>query len=162
MRTSPPAELTSDTSERISSAIYGLMVTAVTMLAGATHSESLLELVLLVLVTNVVYYLTHLFAELVAPQPSTGHSSVRHHAWLAFPMVSVGFTPLLVTVAATFLGASLGDAIWYGLGWTAVGFAGAGWLGLRRRGLAWHRAGIAVVLAVVIGAALVAAKLTLH
>ena len=66
MRTSPPAELTSDTSERISSAIYGLMVTAVTMLAGATHSESLLELVLLVLVTNVVYYLTHLFAELVA------------------------------------------------------------------------------------------------
>jgi hypothetical protein len=48
------------------------------------------------------------------------------------------------------------------LGWTSLGFAAAGWLGLRRRGLAWHRAVIAVVLVVGIGAALVAAKLTLH
>lgn len=66
MTPSTAADLTADTSERISSAVYGLMITAVTMLAGAAHSESLTELVLLVLVTNVVYYLTHLFAELVA------------------------------------------------------------------------------------------------
>ncbi len=162
MHTPPAAALTADTSERISSAIYGLMITAVTMPAGGAHSESLVDLVLLVLATNVVYYLTHRFAELVAPQPSTVHSTVRHHAWLAFPMVSVGFTPLLVTVAASWLGASLRDATWFGLGWTSLGFAAAGWLGLRRRGLAWHRAVIAVVLVVGIGAALVAAKLTLH
>jgi len=152
-----------DRADRLSSAVYGLMVTAVTMIAGSGHDDSLLRLLLLTLATNVVYFLTHLFAEVIVPRPGVDpETSLRHHAWVSGPMVTAGFTPMLVTALGHLAGMDLADAVWLGLGWVAVGFGAVAWFGLRSRGVSAGHRMLAIAAVVGVFALLVGAKLSLH
>lgn len=150
-----------DYSERIRLWLYGLMVAGATLVAGA-RLPSLWDLVVLVVVTNIVYYLTHLFAAWVAPRSDHPNESLRYHAWLAAPMVSAVFAPLAVTLIVSALGADQATAAWFGLGTVMAGFVGAAVVGMRRRGLGAPQIVVAAAFVVGVAVLLIGAKLWLH
>lgn len=150
-----------DSRERLSLWLYGLMVTGATLAAGAAI-DGLGRLVLLVVATNVVYYLTHLFASWLAPAPDDGRNALRHHAWVAAPMVSAVFLPIVVTLVAATLGAGQSTAVICGLVTVMLGFAGAAVMAMRGRGLSGVRVAVAAAFVVAVAGLLIGAKLALH
>lgn len=139
------------------------MVTAATMIGGAAHASSLWDLLILTILTNVVYFLTHLFAEaMTAHQHDAPASSLRHHAWESWPMVTAGFTPMIVTALGALAGLPLTDAVWLGLGWVGLGLGLFTWMELRHKGVPLHRRIGILLVAISIAGLLVGAKLALH
>ena len=147
--------------ERISLWLYGRMVTGATLVAGA-RVDKLWELVILVVVTNIVYFLTHLLASWVAPRSDADVRSLGHHARVAAPMVSAAFGPLAVTLVVSVLGAGRAIAVLCGLVAVMIGFAGVAAIGLRRRGMGGVRILVAVAFIVAVAVLLIGAKLLLH
>lgn len=154
-------DTTQDDSERVSLWLYGLIVAGATLVAGAKVPE-LWKLALLVVATNVVYYLTHLFASWVAPRADDPDQSLRHHARIAAPMVSAAFGPLAVTLVASALGAGRATAVLCGLITVMLGFAAAAAVGLRRRGMGGIRILVAVAFIAAVAVLLIGAKLIVH
>lgn len=146
----------------MSSAIYGLMITAVSMIAGALHGGELWHLLGITLATNMLYFLTHLFAEAVVPAPEEEQTTLRHHAWVSAPILTAAFTPMLITAIANLCGLPLLQAVWVGLGWDLLGFVALGWLGLRRRGYGLVKRILIIAVVVAIMALLILGKLLLH
>lgn len=157
----PSDEISPEYGERISLWLYGLMVTGATLVAGA-RVDDLWELIFLVVVTNIVYYLTHLLASWVAPRSDEDERSLGHHARIAAPMVSAAFGPLAVTLVASVLGAGRAMAVLCGLVTVLMGFAGVAAIGLRRRGMGGVRILVAVVFIVSVAVLLIGAKLLVH
>lgn len=154
-------ESSPDYSERVSLWLYGLMVAGATLVAGAQVGD-LWDLVVLVIVTNVIYYMTHLFASWVAPRSDGPGDSLRHHAWVAAPMVSAAFSPLAVTLIASAFGADRATAVWFGLGTVMAGFAVVAAVGMRRRGFSRPQILVAAAFVVALAGLLIAAKLSVH
>ncbi len=154
-------EYNPDYNERVRLWLYGLMVAGATLVAGAKLPD-LWDLVVLVVATNIVYYLTHLFAAWVAPRSNHPHDSLRYHAWLAAPMVSAVFAPLIVTVGVSALGASRTTATWFGLGTVMAGFVAAAAAGMRRRGFGAGTIIVAAAFVVGVAVLLIGAKLLVH
>lgn len=150
-----------DNRERVSSAIYGLMITAVSLITGAIHGGSLWHLLALTFATNLIYFLTHVFCEAIVPDPND-HATLRHHAWVSAPMITAAFSPMLVTALAYWAGLRLLDAVWVGLGWDLLGFVIAAWWGMRKRGYSRIKRLLILSVVLAIMALLVIGKLALH
>lgn len=143
------------------------------MLAGAliavqsAHEDvAVARLIGLVLLTQIVYWLAHVYAELVGQRISADRSTtsrqVRHLLEEEWPLVAVSFVPLAIIVLATLLGASSNQAVLAGL-WGNVALL-AGWAllaGLRSK-LRVGELLLYVAASLLLGLALVAIKALLH
>ncbi len=166
VRTSPDPHrrrVGKDGAERISAGCYGALIAATTLIG--THDASLGGLVLVVVITNLIYYATHVFAYTVgAPTDAEhgGRKAIEHHLKISAPMISVTFAPIIVVVVFELFGVGRDDALVAGvvtalLYLVSVATTGAYLRGLRPLGVA-----LVGILTFVVSAALVAAKLSLH
>lgn len=98
---------------RQSDAIYGTIITA-SVLASAGDELATWPLVISVLITLVVYWFADVYAELLAGQLERKRvptfPEIRHTLVETSPMVGASFSPLLILVLASLLGAASSTA----------------------------------------------------
>jgi hypothetical protein len=155
--------LGADTAERISAGCYGALVAASTLtgLGGA----SIGRLVVLVIVTNLTYYATHVFAYTVGDRNTEERNpwgSVLHHLKVSAPMVSVTFAPLIVVLVLTAFGASGNGAVVGGTVAAVLYLVAVATTGAYLRGLRPFAVAVTAAATIAISAALVLTKLSLH
>lgn len=148
------------------SAVYGTVLAGSLIAVEGAAGVGLGRLVVLVLVTQLVYWLAHTYADLVGGRIRTGHrphrGEVAHVLAEEWPLVTASFEPLAVTVIARAAGADLATAATLGL-WAGTLML-AGWAvfaGLRAR-LRWPEMLLYVALSTAFGAGLVLLKVLLH
>ncbi|MBF4514043.1 hypothetical protein ITJ66_16275 [Plantibacter sp. VKM Ac-2885] len=152
-----------DAAERVSAGCYGALIAATTLIGLTDTSTG--SLVVLVLLTNLVYYATHVFAYTVggpADGESNGWVTVRHHLAVSAPMVSVTFVPVLLVVILGLVGVGRDDALIAGVITALVYLVLVATAGAYFRGLRPVAVVLVGVLTLLISAALVLAKLSLH
>ncbi|MCS5723026.1 hypothetical protein N1028_13475 [Herbiconiux sp. CPCC 203407] len=154
-----------DAGERISAGCYGALVAAST-LVGLTEASTG-SLILIVVLTNLIYYATHVFAYTVGSpgeegDEKAGWPTVRHHLAVSAPMVSVTFLPVALVVVLEVVGVDREPSVLAGvivaLAYLVVVATGGAFV----RGLRPVTVVLVGVLTLVVSVALVAAKLSLH
>lgn len=152
-----------DGAERISAGCYGALIAATTLIG--THDASLGGLVLVVVITNLIYYATHVFAYTVgAPTDAEhgGRKAIEHHLKVSAPMISVTFAPIIVVVVCESFGVGRDDALVAGVVTALLYLVSVATTGAYLRGLRPLGVVLVGILTFVVSAALVAAKLSLH
>jgi hypothetical protein len=154
-----------DAGERISAGCYGALVAAST-LVGLTEASTG-SLILIVVLTNLIYYATHVFAYTVGSPAEdegerAGWPAVRHHLAVSAPMVSVTFLPVALVVVLELVGVDRESSVLAGvvvaLSYLVVVATGGAFV----RGLRPVTVILVGVLTLVVSVALIAAKLSLH
>jgi hypothetical protein len=150
---------------RRAAGIYGTIVTAAVLAAGGNQlSSAALEVT--VLVTLVVYWLAHQYAELLGEHTHAGRlptrGEVRSSLAAAWPMVSASFVPLVSLVVARLLGASASRAAGVALIVTLVLLIVHGYAAARAARLTGVRFVIVIAIAGVLGASMVVLKALLQ
>lgn len=149
------------------SAVHGTVLAgALIAVQGAQDHPDVSHLVTLVLVTQLIYWLAHVYAELVGERITTGArprarqlSLLLRQEW---PLVAVSFGPLAVIVICSGVGVSANSAVLAGLVATVALMAGWALLAGRRSGLQTTEMLLYVAASVVLGLALIAIKALLH
>jgi len=162
-RTSRRDRFGPNAAERVSAGCYGALVSATTLI-GLTET-SLGSLVLVVVLTNLIYFATHVFAYTISSPSSsdqTGWQAVRHHVVVSAPMVSVTFVPIALVVVLDLVGVDRETAVLVGVMaalayLVAVATGGAFFRGLRPLAVT-----LVGVLTGLISVALIAAKFSIH
>jgi hypothetical protein len=162
-RSRRPELLGADAAERISAGCYGALVAATTLIGlnGAPQGS----LVLLVVLTNLIYYATHVFAYTIGDRTewtSSGWTTVKHHARVSAPMVSVTFAPILVVVILEVIGVGRDDALVGGVVVAVLYLVSVATSGAYLRGLRPLAVVLVAVVTFIVSLALVLAKLSLH
>lgn len=159
-----PSELLSvDAAERISAGCYGALVAASTLVA--TRETSLGNLVTIVVLTNVIYYATHVFAYTIgdhSPEATSPLKVMRHHLKVSAPLVSAAFAPVIIVLLLSAFGlgsdaATVGGVITAVLFLASVATVGA----ILRRFPPLSIVAIAIG-TIIVSFALVLAKISLH
>ena len=152
-----------DAGERISAGCYGALVAATTLI-GLTETSTG-SLVLVVVLTNLIYYATHVFAYTVGAPSGPGDAgwpAVRHHLAVSAPMVSVTFVPIALVVVLELVGVDRETAVLAGvmaaLAYLVIVATGGAFV----RGLRPIAVVLVGVLTFLVSAALVLAKFSLH
>lgn len=152
-----------DTAERISAGCYGALVAASTLVGLGTSSPD--RVALLVVLTNVVYYATHVFAYTIGDRDEAGHGPwkiVKHHLRVGAPMVSVSFTPAIVVFLLMLLGVDQESAILGGVITAALFLATVATTGAFLRGLRPFAVFLTALATIVVAVLIVIVKLSLH
>lgn len=104
--------------------IYGTVLADSVLAVEAERQTTLSDLVYGELISVVVYWLAHVYADFLGTRSDPGHrAGVRglvetmSHEW---PLVTASFIPLLAVLLASLAGASVQDASLAGM-WTGVG-----------------------------------------
>lgn len=117
--------------------MYGLIVAASVMTAGADHSTQ--AIFGAVVVTVVVYWLAETYARYLAERTVAGrdeaYAAARDHALHHWRMVTAPFAPLAVLVVASLVGFGSRGAVLSALGVTTGMLAFAGLVAGRRAGM---------------------------
>jgi hypothetical protein len=150
--------------QELAHAIHGTVVGAAVMVAASLHG-TLLQLVIAVVATLLVFWATDRYAELLAAGargPGTGRSRVLaalRHGW---PMLEASYAPVIVLLLVSALGAELQVAVLAALGLSTVLLAGLGYDAARQSGasvvpaLGWS------TMSALLGVAIIALKFVLH
>lgn len=147
--------------ERVSAGAYGSLIAASTLIG--VGGQPIGTIIGVVVVTNLVYYATHVFAYSIGPgDGSVGWKNVGHHLQVSAPMLSAAFLPVVVVVVGFAFGLSTVTATQIGvivatLVLCGVAVTGAGLRGIRGWALVFVGTGTAVL-----AAALILAKYSLH
>lgn len=151
--------------ERIAAAVYGLIVAASVMVAGAAHL-SVGGMTAAVIVTVVVYWLAESYARYLAERVvHPGHEAVVeavHHALAHWRMVTATFLPLAVLLLASLMGADESGAVLAALVLTALLLAVLGWVAAARARMTHPRRVATAAVAGAVGLVMIALKLALH
>lgn len=133
---------------------------------GAHDEIDISRLVWLVLLTQVVYWLAHVYAEVVGERIRTRTRprprAVRHLLDEEWPMVAVSFGPLAVIVLCTVSGVSAATSVNAGLWATMALLAGWALLAGYRSRLGRVEMLLYVAVSLLLGLALIAIKSLLH
>jgi len=163
----PPGRAEGKPTRNPASAVYGTVI-AGSLIAteGARDPVDVPRMVALVLVSQLVYWLAHVYAELVGQRIETGRrprrSDVAHLLREEWSLVAASYGPLLAVVLARLVGAGTNAAVLAGL-WTATGVLVLWALVAGRRGrLRGAELVLYVVLSAAFGCALVLLKTLLH
>ncbi|OZD38594.1 hypothetical protein CH252_32175 [Rhodococcus sp. 06-1477-1B] len=161
MDTERQRRLSTDTAERISAGCYGALVSASTLI-GLGEAD-LGDVILVVALTNLVYFATHVFAYSLGDVSSERPSRIfRHHMRVSAPMVSVTFLPLLIVVLLVAFGVGLSTALLWGVGVAMAYLVIVATAGARLRGYSPLVVVVTAVGAALVSALLIVAKLLLH
>lgn len=124
-----PSGATERATRNPAGAVYGTVI-AGSLIAteGSRDAVDLPRLITLVLVGQLVYWLAHVYADLLALRIGTGHrprrSDLREVLREEWPLVAASFGPLLVLAVLGVAGAAANTAVLAGL-WTAVAVLGS-------------------------------------
>ncbi|MFF3245402.1 hypothetical protein ACFYWY_17120 [Streptomyces sp. NPDC002870] len=134
-RNPEPAEATA---WNYAGAVYGsLLAASVIATAGTLGSFPRLQLVVMLLTTGLVFWITHVYARLVgdrlAHQPLSWET-IRHEARTEWPIAQAALPPAAAVAVSPSLGLGPGDTAWLGLGvalaeqvaWATAGVVKAG------------------------------------
>ena len=152
-----------DAGERISAGCYGALVAATTLI-GLTEASTG-SLVLVVVLTNLIYYATHVFAYTVGAPTGEGEAgwpAVRHHLVVSAPMISVTFLPIALVVVLELVGVENETAVLVGVMAALAYLVVVATAGAFVRGLRPLAVVLVGALTLLVAVALVAAKLSLH
>jgi hypothetical protein len=156
-----PRRLGPDAAERISAGCYGALVSASTLIG--LGDADLSDVILVVALTNLVYFATHVFAYSLGDVSSKrSWPTIRHHLAVSAPMVSVTFLPLLVVVVLVATGVDLPTALLWGVGVAMAYLVAVATVGARLRGSSPNVVVLTAIGAAVIAGLLIVAKLLLH
>jgi len=153
------------TNEReLADAIHGTVVGAAVMVAASLHG-TLGQVVITVVATLFVYWATERYAELLAAG-ARGRvldrrqvGAALRHGW---PMLESSYSPVVVLLVASVLGAELRTAVLAALCLSTVLLAGLGYGAARRSGADVARALGWAAMSGLLGVAVIALKLALH
>lgn len=147
-------------------AVHGTVLAgALIAVQGAHDAPDISHLVTLVIITQTVYWLAHVYAQLVGERITKGHKPSRRLPKLLdeeWPLVAVSFVPIAVILVVSAFGAPGSAAVLAGL--LAVMALLVGWALLAgyRSGLGKAEMLLYVAASLGIGLALVAIKTLLH
>jgi hypothetical protein len=153
------------TNEReLADAIHGTVVGAAVMVAASLHG-TLGQVVITVVATLFVYWATERYAELLA-SGARGRvldrrqvGAALRHGW---PMLESSYSPVVVLLVASVLGAELRTAVLAALCLSTVLLAGLGYGAARRSGAAVAGALGWAAMSGLLGVAVIVLKLALH
>ena len=155
-----PSKIGPAGAERISAGAYGLLVAATTLIGLGGRSTG--TIVVVVMITNLVYYATHVFAYSLGDDV-LGWSTIRHHVRVSAPMISAAFAPLATVLVALALGAETRTATLFGVITATVLLSLVAVTGARLRGIrGWPLVLIAAGTVLVAGILILAKFLVLH
>ncbi|WP_022886810.1 hypothetical protein [Glaciibacter superstes] len=147
--------------ERVSAGAYGSLIAASTLIG--VGGQPIGTIIGIVVLTNLVYYATHVFAYSIGPgDGAVGWKNVSHHLRVSAPMLSAAFLPVVVVVIGTAFGLSTVTATQIGVIVATLVLCGVAVTGARLRGIrGWPLVFVATGTAV-LAAALILAKYSLH
>jgi hypothetical protein len=147
-------------------AIYGTIITAALIAAESQTPVAVSEIVATVMVTLLVYWLAHAYADVLAigikEERVPWMRPARRALGEEWPIVHASFAPLVVLLATYGLGASKDQAISIALWFTVFLLAGWGVLAGRRSGLKGIGLVAAAILTGFCGLVIVVMKILLH
>jgi hypothetical protein len=157
------SQLGPDAAERISAGCYGALVAATTLVELGDVSAG--KLITFVILTNVIYYATHVFAYTIGDHGGADTSpgrSVLHHLRVSAPIVSAAFAPLLVVLLLEAIGVGHEPSVIGGVAAAILFLAIVATVGARLRRLPRAVVILTPVVTILIAALLLWAKLSLH
>ena len=129
-----PSRLGPDGAERISAGAYGLLVAASTLLG--LGSSPTLTIIAVVVVTNLIYYATHVFAYTIgSTEGRIGWVDIQHHLYVSAPMFSAAFAPLAIVLIGLAFGADTRAATLFGVIGATLLLSVEAVIGMRLRGI---------------------------
>ncbi|MER6998588.1 hypothetical protein [Streptomyces sp. NPDC000410] len=116
-RRTEPAEATA---RDYAGAIYGsLLAASVIATAGTTGSFPRVQLVVMLLTTGLVFWITHVYVRLVGDRlahQALSWEIVRHEARKEWPLVQAAVPPAAAVAVSPLLGLGDSDTVWLALG----------------------------------------------
>lgn len=146
-------------------AVYGSMLaTSVVIGAGALGAFPRLQLVVLLLLTGVVFWVGHVHAQLFGARLARGsldRSTILRVCREEWPIVKAAVPPALAVAVSPLLGLGVEGAVWLAV---AVGVAGqVGWsaAGARQAGASWWLVSVTAAINLLLGLVIISFKLAL-
>ncbi|MFF9060937.1 hypothetical protein ACF09K_19955 [Streptomyces sp. NPDC014882] len=145
--------------------VYGSMLAASVVIgAGALGSFPRLELVLLLLLTGVVFWIAHVHAQLfgarIAQQP-LDRRVVLHVCRDEWPIVKAAVPPAAAVAVSPLLDLDMPGTLWLALAVAVAGQVGWSMAAARRAGAAWSQVAGSAAVNLVLGLLIVSFKLVL-
>ncbi|MGW1882734.1 hypothetical protein [Streptomyces sp. NPDC001970] len=113
-------EPAASTARDYSGAVYGsLLAASVIATAGTLGAFPRLQLVVMLLTTGVIFWITHVYARLVGDRlahQTLSWEVVRHEARREWPIVQAAVPPAAAVAVSPALGLGEGDTAWLALG----------------------------------------------
>ncbi|MET7378710.1 hypothetical protein ABZT08_07745 [Streptomyces sp. NPDC005526] len=145
--------------------VYGsLLAASVVVGAGALGAYPRVELVVLLLLTGVVFWIAHVHAQLFGArlaQESLDRRTVLHVCRDEWPIVKAAVPPAAAVAVSPLLGLDVRGAIWLALAVAVAGQMGWSAAAARRAGASWALVAVTASVNLVIGLLIIAFKLTL-
>ncbi|MGW1782827.1 hypothetical protein ACWCQQ_27355 [Streptomyces sp. NPDC002143] len=143
--------------------VYGSMLAAsVVVGAGSLDSFPRLELMLLLLLTGVVFWVAHVHAQLFGArlaQQGLGRRVVLRVCREEWPIVNAAVPPAVAVAVSPLLGLDLEGTLWLALTVAVAGQVGWSAAAARRAGASWHLVYLTAAVNLVLGLLIIAFKL---
>ncbi|WP_327313689.1 hypothetical protein [Streptomyces sp. NBC_01235] len=145
--------------------VYGSMLAAsVVVGAGTLGSSPRLELVLLLLLTGVVFWIAHVHAQLFGARLTQGGPDRRMVLQVCrdeWPIVKAAIPPAVAVAVSPLLGLDLEGALWFALAVAVAGQVGWSAAAARRAGASWRLVAATASVNLVLGLLIIVFKLFL-
>ncbi|WP_037678096.1 hypothetical protein [Streptomyces griseus] len=145
--------------------VYGSMLaTSVIIGAGTLGSFPRLELVLLLLLTGVAFWVAHVHAQLFGArlaQRSLDRRIVLHVCRDEWPIVKAAVPPAAAVAVSPLLGLDVQGALWLALGVAVAGQVGWSAAAARRADASWHLVAATAAVNLLLGLLIISFKLFL-
>ncbi|MFE0516791.1 hypothetical protein [Streptomyces sp. NPDC058964] len=145
--------------------VYGSMLAAsVVAGAGILGSFPRVELVVLLLLTGVAFWIAHVHAELFGER--LAHKALDRRTVLSvcreeWPIVKAAVPPAVAVAVSGLLGLGVQGAIWLSLAVAVAGQVGWSVAAARRAGASWRQSAATAAVNLVLGLAIISFKLVL-
>src|SRR4051812_39995792 len=145
--------------------VYGSMLAASVVIgAGALGSFPRAELVVLLLLTGVVFWIGHVHAQLFGArlaQRSLDRRTVLHVCRDEWPIVKAAVPPAVAVAVSPLLGLDVAGAFWLALSVAVAGQVGWSMAAARRAGASWRLTLLTASVNLLLGLLIIAFKLVL-
>ncbi|MCX4759482.1 hypothetical protein OG562_00430 [Streptomyces sp. NBC_01275] len=145
--------------------VYGSMLAASVILgAGSFGSLPRLEVVVLLLLTSVAFWIAHVHAELFGArlaQLSLDRRIVLHVCREEWPIVKAAVPPAAAVAVSPLLGLDLQGALWFGLAVAVAGQVGWSAAAARRAGASWRLVTVTATVNLLLGLLIISFKIFL-
>ncbi|WP_406165545.1 hypothetical protein [Streptomyces sp. NBC_00996] len=145
--------------------VYGSMLAASVIVGvGTLGAYPLLELVLLLLLTGVAFWIAHVHAQLFGArlaQQSLDRRTVLHVCRDEWPIVKAAVPPAVAVAVSPLLGLDISGALWLALTVAVAGQVGWSAAAARRAGASWLLVTVAASVNLLLGLLIILFKLLL-
>lgn len=145
--------------------VYGSMLAASVIVgAGTLGAFPRVELVMLLVLTGVVFWLAHVHAQVFGARlthRTPGRRVVLHVCRDEWPIVQAALPPAVAVAVSPLFGLDVQGALWLALSVAVAGQVGWSAAAARRAGAAWGLVAVTVVVNLVLGLLIISFKLFL-